>query len=248
MSQQSTPFAEIIPTHRPCDDCGVPVEWEPIMFDGFDIASGLPCLCDRCALERTRVTERKQRDARITDCQAKLAACIGERLRQTDIDHPEFNRAAWNVIKAAVNILNNRNIVLVGPSGLCKSRMMYLLCKQATWKSLSIAWVTTDELSVLADQLSHFATRNDARAKINSLQYAGRLVIDDIGKTQWTKQTEEVVWIILSSRYDHNRPTWASCNTHPTQLQLEGFFTRDRGAAIVGRILEEAQVFELKHH
>jgi DNA replication protein DnaC len=243
------PQEEAIPiTHRPCDQCRIPVPWETMDFMGIDLSASLPCICDQCSLALTRAREAEERNARITACQAALASCIGERLRQTDIEHPAFNRTAWQHINAAVDVSANRNLVLVGPSGLCKSRMMYLLCKKATWKGYSIQWVTTDQLTILAEDLAKYTTRQDARDKFQKLKYAGRLVIDDIGKTKWDQKTEEAVWTILSHRYDHNRPTWASCNTHPDTLKLEGWFSRDRGAAIVGRILEDAQVFELQHH
>lgn len=235
-------------THRPCDTCGIPVPWEPILLGGRDLTESFPCACDVCALAATRAHEAKLRNNRITHCQAALAACIGERLRQTDIDHPEFNRIAWQGIQSAVDVNSHRNVVFVGPSGLCKSRMMYLLCKKATWKGHSIQWTTTDQLTDLAEDLAKYATRSTAREQFHKLKTAGRLVIDDIGKTKWDQKTEEAVWIILSHRYDHNKPTWASCNTHPDTLKLEGWFSRDRGAAIVGRILEDAQVFQLTPH
>jgi DNA replication protein DnaC len=235
-------------TAKACDDCGNAAPYEPISFGGHDLAATLPHLCDTCALARTRAHEAEERQKRISACQAALAACIGERLRQTDIEHPDFNRSAWNSISAAVDVTAHRNLVFVGPSGLCKSRMMYLLCKRATWKGYSIQWVTTDQLTILAEDLAKYATRAEARDKFQKLKHAGRLVIDDIGKTKWDQKTEEAVWTILSHRYDHNKPTWASCNTHPDQLKLEGWFSRDRGAAIVGRILEDAQVFTLTHH
>lgn len=242
--------------HVPCSDCGAAVPYEPIMYGDVDMAALLAHLCDTCANARAEAYKAMQRQKRIKACQAALAACTGERLQETSVDHPDFNRGAWfgdpqkNTpgINNLVDVTSSRSLVLVGPSGLCKSRMMYLLCKRAVWKGYTIEWITTDGLTILAEKLAKFSTREEAREKFEKLKRADRLVIDDIGKTKWTTQTEEGVWIVLAYRYDHNKPTWASCNTHPDHLKLEGWFSRDRGAAIVGRILEDAQVFTLTHH
>lgn len=242
----STDHCSLPTSHsKPCATCGNAVPYEPIDFDGVDLTAAFPVKCDVCTLEEQKEHRAKQRQQRIEHCQQQLL-CIGERLRQTDVNHPKFNRDAWAVLKTEVEVTSPRNILLVGPAGTCKSRFFYLLLKSATWRGLSIGWTTTDDLSTIAEDHAKFNTRNEAREKIQKLKYIDRLVIDDLGKSALHKDTEEMLWKILSFRYDHNKPIWVSANTHPEELLLHKHFTADRGAPIVGRILEDAQQYTLK--
>jgi DNA replication protein DnaC len=242
----TSPEPEPEPSAKPCDDCRNAAPYTPIMFGDMDMNSTFPHLCDACALTRQRAHEAQQKQERITRAQVTLANVVPPRLRDTAIDHPAFNREAWATI-GQIDVHDSRNIVLIGPAGLCKSRMLALLCKRAALRAMSVAWVTAHDFALLADRYKNFRTRADAHEEIARLRHAERLVFDDLGKEDWTSKIEETFFHVIDFRHSHLKPTWFSCNTHPQHMLLEGRLTRDRGAAIIGRILEDAMELTLTH-
>jgi DNA replication protein DnaC len=245
----STDHSTLITPHfKNCHRCGAAVPWEPTQFAdlGLSFLDDMPIHCDPCELAIAREKQHAARQERVEKCKAQLAACIGERIRATDITHPEFNASKWATI-GKTDITAHNNILLVGPAGTCKSRMLYLLCKTATWKGYSIDWIRTTDITILSEQMKDYASRSHARERLQRLKFVDRLVLDDLGKTKWTPKEEEIAWEILDYRYEHNRPVWISANTHPEHLLMESYFTRDRGAPLVGRMLESAIVYNLSH-
>jgi DNA replication protein DnaC len=245
----STDHSTLITPHfKNCHRCGAAVPWEPTQFAdlGLSFLDDMPIHCDPCELAIAREKQHAARQERVEKCKAQLAACIGERIRNTDITHAEFNAKAWATI-GKTDITAHNNILLVGPAGTCKSRMLYLLCKTATWKGYSIDWIRTTDITILSEQMAKYDTRANARERLQRLKYVDRLVLDDLGKTKWTPKEEEIAWEILDYRYEHQKPVWISANTHPEHLLMESYFTRDRGAPLVGRMLESAIVYNLSH-
>jgi len=233
--------------HVPCNDCGAAVPYEPIMYGDVDMGVLFPHVCDTCASARHRQAEKNEREARIARAQATLAAVVPPRLRETSVNHPDFNAEAWATI-GQLDVHDPRNIVLIGPAGLCKSRMLALLCKRAALRGMSVGWVTAHDFALLADRYKNFKTREDAHEQIAKLRYCERLVFDDLGKEDWSNKIEETFFHVIDFRHSHLKPTWFSCNTHPQHMLMEGKLSRDRGAAIIGRILEDAKEFTLTHH
>lgn len=235
------------PTCKPCATCGGAVPYEPIFIEGVDFAASFPLLCDPCELAAAKQEKQAERNERIAKAKAILADVIPPRMRETDISHPEFRAAKWKVVSEAFEASPHTNILLVGPAGLCKSRMLALLCKRVAIRGHRIAWVTAHDFALLADRYKNFKTRFDAQQELSALKFAPYLVMDDLGKQAWTNSIEEIFFALVDHRYSHNLPTWFSANTHPQNMLMEGQFSRDRGAAIVGRILEGATEITLSH-
>lgn len=233
-------------TFKPCQECQTPYPYEPIELDGIDIMQSFAHYCDACALVHERKREEAKRTDRIAAAQAMLAEAIPPRLRETDIKHEKFNLPAWELIKNNTNPYDTRNILIVGKAGICKSRILALLCKRAALRGQQIAWITAHEFSLLADRYKNYKTRFEAGDQINRLKYIDRLVFDDLGKQEWTNAIEEVFFYLIDHRHSHNKPTWFSCNTHPRHMLLDGKLSRDRGAAIIGRIVDDALEFDLQ--
>lgn len=234
-------------TAKPCQDCGNAAPYEPIYIGDVDMAATYPHLCDTCITTRHKDHAAQQRQNAILQAQATLAAVVPPRLRDTATGDPRFNATAWETISRC-DVMDPRNIVLIGTAGLCKSRMLALLCKRAALRGMSVAWQTAHDFALLADRYKNWKTRADATEDIARLRYADRLVFDDLGKEEWTPKIEEVFFHVIDHRHSHLKPTWFSCNTDPQHMLLEGRLSRDRGAAIIGRILEDAQVFTLADH
>ena len=221
--------------------------YEAIIFEGIDLSAQFKIMCDPCELADRKQQKLVERNERIARAKAILAQVIPPRMRDTDITHPDFNPDNWKLVSNAFESTPHRNILLVGPAGLCKSRMLALLCKRVAIRGHRIAWVTAHEFALLADRYKNFKTRSDAQQELSALKYSPYLVMDDLGKQAWTNAIEEIFFAMIDHRYSHNLPTWFSCNTHPQNMLMEGQFSRDRGAAIVGRILEGAHEFTLSH-
>lgn len=235
------------PTFKPCTTCGLAVPYEAILFDGLDLSGHLKLLCDPCELAEAKQQKQNERNERIAKAKAILSEVIPPRMRETDILHPEFRAGKWKLVSDAFEASPQTNIILVGPAGLCKSRMLALLCKRVAIRGHRIAWVTAHDFALLADRYKNFKTRFDGQQELSSLKWSPYLVMDDLGKQAWTNSIEEIFFALIDHRYSHNLPTWFSANTHPQNMLMEGQFSRDRGAAIVGRILEGATEITLSH-
>ena len=245
---QPNPTDEIpLAESRACDSCGNATPWERVSVMGVDITKTIPCLCASCLVTAKHKAKEDERLARIEACRAQCAAVLHPRLRDTDTKHPLFNHRAWEKIKH-FEVSSGQNLLLVGGSGLCKSRMLALFCKRIALRGSTIAWTDTDAIDGLAIHKGHWKTRDAALQRIDELKWAQCLVIDDLGKETMNNAAEAVLFHILNHRYERKMPTWVSANTHPSELLAEGHFSRDRGAAIVGRILEGAKVYNLKKH
>ena len=232
--------------NRPCDICKNAAPYEAILIDGVDIFKSMPHLCDPCTVIAEREHAQKQRETRIAKAQQLLRDSIPPRMLETDIKHERFNHTAWALIGKEADPHDPRNILLIGQAGLCKSRMLALLCKRAALRGMSIAWITAHDFALLADRYKNYKTRAQAQDELSRLKYIERLVFDDLGKQEWTPAIEEIFFYLVDHRHSHNKPIWFSANTHPQHMLLDGRLSRDRGAAIVGRIVEDAQEFELQ--
>lgn len=234
-------------TAKPCQDCGSAAPYEEILIGGIDMAATFPHLCTTCAGVRHKNAIAQERERKIANARANLAAVVPPRLRDTDTSHPDFNLAAWESV-GKVDVDDPRNIVLIGRAGVCKSRILALLAKRSALRGKSLAWMPAHDFAMLSDRYKAWKTRADAAEEITRLRYCDRLVFDDLGKEDWNSKIEETFFHVIDHRYSHNRPTWFSCNTHPQHMLLEGRLSRDRGEAIIGRILEGAIIYNITDH
>ena len=233
-------------TEKPCQDCGTATPYEPILMGETDWSAMLPHLCPAC--EKARVKENEERDkaARIERARARYEAAVPPKLRETDITRPDYNLKAHKAIHHAYAMDPTRNILCFGAAGLCKSRCLARLCARAAFEGHTVAWITAHDFALLADRYRNFKTRADAQDEIIRLKKVSRLVFDDLGKHEWNPKIEEIFFTVVDHRYSHNLATWFSANTHPEDMLLTGQLSKDRGASIVGRIVENAHIFEFK--
>lgn len=233
-------------TQKPCADCGEQTPYEPIIIMGVDFLAKVDHLCESCQAKRRAEMAEKEKAEKIANAKARYEATVPPRMLDTDVSHPDYNLAAHKAVHAAQALDWRRNILLFGAAGLCKSRILARLCARAAWEGHSVGWITAHEFALLADRYKSFKTRVNAQEEIERLKRVPRLVFDDLGKQDWTPKIEEVFFAVVDFRVNHYLPTWFSANTHPQQMLDEGQFTKDRGASIVGRILEGAHEFEFK--
>ncbi len=82
------------------------------------------------------------------------------------------------------------------------------------------------------------AERGRARHWLSAWKNSPALVFDDFGKGTFSGAVERHLFDLIDHRHTHMLPTIISANTHPQDLLLADAFSGDRGAPIVGRILE----------
>lgn len=235
-------------TTRPCQQCATPVPWETIPWDtDLDLSHLLPCLCPECNAKKAAAIAAAERERIITAAQTTLRTVIPERMRETDPKHPEWNEAGYSAVNAAYDPITARtNLILTGTSGTCKSRILAMLLKRTALRGHSIAWTDMAELEHLTYNLSHRNTRTSAQTTIAQIKAASHLVLDDLGKEaeRIPDPLEKTLFELINHRYNHNTSIWLSSNTHPQNLLLTGKYSQDRGAAIIGRLLESATIIQ----
>lgn len=231
---------------KPCDHCKTPTHYEPIFLGETDMCAILPHLCETCAATRREEIAEAEKAAVIAKARETYEHAVPPKLRETDIAHPDYNRSAHNAIHHAYAMDSRRNILCYGSAGLCKSRVLARLCARAAFEGHSVAWITSHDFALLADRFQSYKTRDAAHDQIDILKRVSRLVFDDIGKHAWSSKIEEIFFTVVDFRYSRNKPTWFSCNTHPAVMLENKEFSLDRGASIVGRIVEMAHEFKFE--
>jgi DNA replication protein DnaC len=231
---------------KPCDYCNVMTDYEPIWLYGSDMMANLPHLCESCEKSNRESYAEKMKQEKIEKAKDRYKAAVPPKLRETDIKHPEYNLPAHKAVHHAYSMDESANILLFGPAGECKSRILARLCARAAFDGRGVYWITAHDFALLADRYKAYKTREYAHDEIMRLKHVSRLVFDDLGKQEWNPKIEEVFFAVIDHRCSHNMPTWFSANTHPTEMLRLGQFSKDRGASIVGRILDGTREFEFK--
>jgi chromosomal replication initiation ATPase DnaA len=232
---------------KACDQCGNAAPYEPLMIGDQDFGGNFPHVCPACQAKAEREEEARQRAEVIAEREREIERMIPPRIRRTDIAHPEFNAQAWRVVERWSPHAGNW-LVMVGESGLCKTRLMGLLAMRMIRQGLKVAW-TSDigfQAAALREHDADAKERNKARSLLALWKSCDVLCIDDFGKSAGDGKegvmvkAERHLFDILDHRFHHDLPVILGANTHPADMLALGLFTKDRGTPLVGRILEGA--------
>ena len=220
----------------PCKTCGTP---NTNSTEGKD--------CDECYAKSPEAIAKREAEARelaathqrFTDSQ--LARIISPEIRETDIDHPDFNRRAWERIRAGWNPESTDWLWLHSKtSGRCKSRIAYLLLREqylalirpvvSSFGSFQngaiprVLWVDGDRLT------EAFRTRNqyslgesvmsEAHDLVETARTADLLVIDDLTKRKLAGEAaSDGLWEVIKHRHEYRRRTIITDNYLPESLE-----------------------------
>ena len=180
--------------------------------------------------------EEEERDKR----RAKLVE-IPPEMRRTKIEHPQFNPDLWLRVKRW-KPESMRWLGIVGGAGECKTRCMALLARRLILAGLTVKWTTAVDFQEQVDMLLN-GERGDTRRSneyFQACKMAGILVFDDIGKNTWNPTMERRMFALIDYRKTHDLPMLWTANTHP--LEMLGMLSADRGAPMIGRILEASHI------
>lgn len=225
--------------------CGAPVDAALLEIREF-FPSLSPDLCTACYALAERESAEKVRDqagqAERRHRLARLDATIPPEMLETELGHPAFNPALWLQVCGWKPDLG-RWLLITGLPGRCKTRVVALLAKALILDGVMLHWATAIELqSAVEDMRSHDRSLYEpARARLHEWKKAAVLVLDDLGKNEWTKSIEARLFELIDHRKVWKLPTIITANTPLPELLRGKAISIERGGPIVGRILEAAR-------
>jgi hypothetical protein len=229
----------------PCQSCGAAVPYEPIIILGRDLGKTLSRRCDQCEGLYSKACATEEEQIRLQLIANRIEGPIPPELRETRVDHPEFNRPLWEAVRRWTAGPDSEWLGLIGPAGGCKTRILALLAMRGIRAGQRVAWTSAVKLQTEAERSNsrdHVLAAN-AREHLLECQYAPVLVIDDIGKNTWDSRFERHFFTILDHRRNYRLPVLWSANIHP-----EGFsevMSKVNAGPIIGRLMDKTAVFDL---
>lgn len=166
----------------------------------------------------------------------------------TDPNHPDIPQdllkkvMKWEFDPAT----GGKGIGIVGPSGKCKTRLLYLLLKELC---IDEGW---DVYAVRAASFARAASnafandekiRTDAQKILHACRNAQVLLFDDLGKERYTDRVEMELYDMLEDRTSELLPVMWTANT--TADGLHSRLSEDRGEPIIRRLAEFSHIYTL---
>lgn len=250
---ESTFDSIISHVYHQCRRCGAPEScWEE------------DDLCPDCweasperAAEIAEIQRKNEEEAR-RHATEMLAKIVSPEIRETNIEHPDFNLAAWLRIKTAFDPESKDWFWLhSATSGRCKSRVGYLLLreqfaaaikKSATQKGTGtkgqlpeVAWIDGDRLTEACRVRHQYSLGDGVMAAAHDLVETARrakfLVIDDLTKRKITGEAaSDGLWEIIKHRHEYHLQTIITDNVVPEGL--EAMLHPKHAAYIIRRLAE----------
>ena len=217
-----------------CPECGAPSK--ALVLDSVVY----PQHCDDCmarfnAGEQERREHAERQHAKLIN-QARAenwhAACPP--LYQNS-DESRFPPAAWRQVKAWEP--GPRGLLLAGPTGRCKTRMVWALLKRLMLAGCSVT--AYDSVRFGHDCIDAFRN-SDGTRWFDGLCVCSVLFLDDLGKVPATERVEAELFGVIETRIAHERPILATTNAAGAELTAR--LSADRGAPMIRRLREFCDV------
>ena len=228
-----------------CQNCGQQFTYEPIWFNGHDLAKCLHLWCSPCGVaveEQCRLDRIAERKARI---EAEICQQIPPDLLATDPRYPSFNQALWSAVSKWRPNEREGWLGIVGAAGKSKTRCMALLAQRAMRNGIRCTWTTANRLKDASADRSHRERSISilAREHLAECLTAPWLFLDDLGKNEWTPAFESQFFQILDHRKNHRLPIVFSSNAHPEAFSqlISGL----NASPIIGRLLDRTTLLDL---
>lgn len=201
--------------------------------------------CDECSEADAQIQrEEKQKLEQAREERERVARldCIPPEMQRTRIEHHAFNGGLWLRVEGWKPSAG-RWLGLVGGAGECKTRCLALLAKKLILKGHRLSWTTMTEFQDNVDDLrGERSAIMEAQRYLRKCKRAPILVLDDIGKNTWTPTLERHFFTIIDHRKTHDLPVLWTANTSPMEILASGQLTRDRGAPLMGRLIEASKI------
>lgn len=205
-----------------------------------------PPECAACGAERERAEQQQAAAAERQRADGLIRERIEEvppEMRRTDLSHRGFNPGLWLRVEGW-NPRGLRWLGLVGPAGESKTRCLAMLAMRLIRDGHRVAWTTAMDFQDHVDALTR-GDRGDVKAAhryFRDCKHAEILVLDDIGKNTWTPSLERHLFSTIDYRKTHDLPVLWTANTSPVEILASGQLTKDRGAPLMGRLIEASKI------
>lgn len=202
--------------------------------------------CDACAeLEAQDEKRRKEILDRQREQSAREArlAIIPPEMARTRINHPEFNAGLWLRVEGW-QPSDLKWLGILGGAGESKTRCLALLAKRLILAGIHLTWTTAVEFQDRAEATNR-GDKDEARGALSYISHCKHcavLVLDDLDKNTWNPTVERHMFAVLDHRKTHDLPVLWSANTSPLEMLASGQLSKDRGAPLIGRLLEASRI------
>lgn len=228
-----------------CRECGQAIFYEPILIAGIDFGRQLHLCCEDCQQRLDEDQARAEREKVRLERLGMVGSLLPPDLLATDTAHPEFNLGLWNVVQDWRPSREAFWLGLVGPAGKCKTRCLALRARRAIMGGIRLTWTTANRLLEAAHDRNsrERAIATAAREHLAECLHAGWLVIDDLGKNEWSNAFESQFFQILDHRKNHRLPILFSSNAHPEQFSM--VLSDLNREPIIGRLLDRTDIITI---
>ena len=234
------------PNPPPLCPCGSPLDPETLhLIERFPNLLKNP-LCPPCtAKAEAAALARRQADIAAAQTAQNLAhyhATIPPEMRDTDTNHPTFNRHLYLQISAWTPA--HPWLGIIGGPGTSKTRSLSLLCRNLIHQGHRPTWITACDIQHLLAITRHGTEpeKREASRTLRNLRTTPILFLDDLGKNTWSPTYEATLFDIVDHRKTHYLPLNWSANNHPHQILASGELTTERGGPLMSRLPEASQI------
>lgn len=219
-----------------CSDCNQSYEHEIFTLYG-KVYLETHSVCDSCS-EAREAKDAQNRRERVARREWERVVPIG--YRKTDTAHPGFNKALWGQLSKWSPEMGGFG--LVGVTGRSKTRCIALLTKRLIWRGYKVEWCLATKFQKAAQRQWDNEQGFKYRERVRRWQNTEVLILDDLGKQKWTDSVEQEFYDLLEHRTSNELLTLWSANTAPEEMIKAKQLTKDRGAPIVGRLLDYSEI------
>jgi DNA replication protein DnaC len=232
-----------------CRDCGTSIMYETIPLMGHDLALMLHLRCDDCQRQMDEAAAAEAAARQAAEREARIERNVDLDMRETDVNHPRFNRALWEAVRQWRPARHGKGefwLGLVGPADLSKTRCMALLAMKAMRAGVRATWTTANRLldASLERKSGDRQLATLAREHLSDCLHAPWLFLDALGKNEWPAAFESQFFQILDHRKNNRLPLVYSSNAHPDQFSL--VLSDLNREPIIGRLKDRTTLIHMR--
>jgi DNA replication protein DnaC len=217
----------------PCTECGQDFESGSVTV-GDRVITG-QAYCDACLpLVRERIEGKRPADPVHIRAWKSITP-----VEYQDYDPSKLPEAAIPLRQAGYKWADQgvpRWLLFTGKPGLGKTRIAFQVLKHVAQKGGLMCYTRASQFDKWAS--SQFQDGSDGAARIAQCHKAKWLLLDDLGKGKLTDRAEAELYDLIEHRNAHRLPLILTSNLPVERLP---WCSADRGAAIVGRVLDNAR-------
>ena len=222
--------------------CGAEFDARSVFIGGKEVFSQK--LCPACIDAKNADADAEQKQKAFAAKTESWNRICPPLYQLTNPEHPAINQKALCAALQWQNNMDGAGVCFIGPSGLCKTRIMLLLAKRLHFEGVGVFFISSTRLAwAFQNQFGADQRNGEARDSIASAHKIPVLFLDDVGKEKFTETVERDFYDLIEQRTSHLRPTHWTANANGAQL--EAMMSSDRGGAIMRRLREFSEPIKL---